>query len=84
MSAALPGEPDEPSGSGLSGDAEESLPQGLYVTAPAEDLSLEGFAADGRADTMVPGPLLAWCWTRFGSLLTARGRTALVLVKSPA
>jgi hypothetical protein len=59
MSAALPGEPDEPSGSGLSGDAEEGLPQGLYVTAPAEELSLEGFAADGRADTMAPGPLLA-------------------------
>ncbi|MGD0243451.1 MAG: hypothetical protein ABSB59_24475, partial [Streptosporangiaceae bacterium] len=27
--------------------------------APAEDLSLEGFAEDGRADTMAPGPLLA-------------------------
>jgi hypothetical protein len=35
------------------------MPQGLYVTAPAEELSLEGFAADGRADTMAPGPLLA-------------------------
>jgi len=35
------------------------MPQGLYVTAPAQDLSLEGFAEDGRADTMAPGPLLA-------------------------
>jgi hypothetical protein len=59
MSAALSPEPDEPCGSGLPGDADEGLPQGLYVTAPAEDLSLEGFAADGRADTMAPGPLLA-------------------------
>jgi hypothetical protein len=59
MSAALSPEPDEPAGSGLPGDADEGIPQGLYVTAPAEDLSLEGFAADGRADTMAPGPLLA-------------------------
>jgi hypothetical protein len=59
MSAALSCEPDEPSGSGLPGDAEEGIPQGLYVTLPAEELSLEGFAADGRADTMAPGPLLA-------------------------
>jgi hypothetical protein len=59
MSAALFPEPDEPAGSGLPGDADEAMPQGLYVTAPAGDLSLEGFAADGRADTMAPGPLLA-------------------------
>jgi hypothetical protein len=62
MSAALSPEPDEPAGSGLPGggrDVGEGIPQGLYVTAPAGDLSLEGFAADGRADTMAPGPLLA-------------------------
>jgi hypothetical protein len=59
MSAALSPEPDEPAGSGLPGDAEEGIPQGLYVTLPAEDLTLEGFAEDGRADTMAPGPLLA-------------------------
>jgi len=67
MSAALPCEPDEPPGRGLPGDAggdgwggwDEGVPQGLYVTAPAEDLTLEGFAAEGRADTMAPGPLLA-------------------------
>jgi hypothetical protein len=35
------------------------MPQGLYVTAPVEDLSLEGFTEDGRTDTMAPGPLLA-------------------------
>jgi hypothetical protein len=59
MSAALSPEPEEPPGSGLPGDADEGMPQGLYVTAPAQDLSLEGFAEDGRADTMAPGPLLA-------------------------
>jgi hypothetical protein len=66
MSAALSPEPDEPDGSGLSGDgdgdgwdAAEGVPQGLYVTLPAEELTLEGFAEDGRADTMAPGSLLA-------------------------
>jgi hypothetical protein len=33
--------------------------QGLFVCLPAEELTLEGFAEDGRADTMEPGPLLA-------------------------
>src|SRR5579862_4064302 len=33
--------------------------QGLYVCLPAEELTLEGFAQDGRADTMAPGALLA-------------------------
>jgi hypothetical protein len=59
MSAALSPEPDEPAGSGLPGDAGEGMPQGLYVTLPAEELTLEGFAEGGRADTMAPGPLLA-------------------------
>src|ERR1700760_257650 len=64
MSAALSPEPDEPDGSGLPGDgdgwnADEGTPQGLYVTLPAEEMSLEGFAEDGRADTMAPGALLA-------------------------
>src|SRR2546423_12635837 len=59
MSAALSPEPDEPWDSGLPEDAEQDIPQGLYVTLPAEELTLEGFAADGRADTMAPGPLLA-------------------------
>jgi hypothetical protein len=68
MSAALSPEPDEPAGSGLPGDgwdAEEGIPQGLYVTLPAEELSLEGFAEDGRADTMAPGPLLAMVLERW-------------------
>ena len=68
MSAAQSPEPDEPPGSGLPGDGDgwdrddwdrdEGIPQGLYVTLPPEELSLEGFANDGRADTMKPGPLL--------------------------
>ena len=33
--------------------------QGLYMCLPAGDVTLEGFAQDGRADTMAPGPLLA-------------------------
>lgn len=33
--------------------------QGLFVCLPAEELTLEGFTEDGRADTMAPGPLLA-------------------------
>jgi Domain of unknown function (DUF222) len=40
-------------------DAGASLEQGLFVCLPAEELSLAGFAQDGRADTMAPGPLLA-------------------------
>jgi hypothetical protein len=61
MSAALSPVPDEP-GSGLPGDGwgqDDGAAQGLYVTLPAEELTLEGFAAGGRADTMAPGPLLA-------------------------
>jgi hypothetical protein len=61
MSAALSFEPEEPQGSGPAGDwdADEGIQQGLYVTLPAEELTLEGFAENGRADTMAPGPLLA-------------------------
>ena len=70
MSAApLPGhgpDGDEPEGSAArpaggedDWDGEEGVQQGLYVTLPAEELTLEGFAEDGRADTMAPGPLLA-------------------------
>jgi hypothetical protein len=52
----LPG-PDEPEDfSPLpAGECE----QGLYVTLPAEELTLAGFAQGGRADTMAPGPLMA-------------------------
>jgi hypothetical protein len=33
--------------------------QGLFVCLPSEELTLAGFAQDGRTDTMAPGPLLA-------------------------
>jgi hypothetical protein len=33
--------------------------QGLFVCLPSEELSLAGFAQDGQADTMEPGPPLA-------------------------
>jgi Domain of unknown function (DUF222) len=53
-------------GSAETGSAETGLAgagagpeQGLFVCLPAEELSLEGFAQEGRADTMAPGPLLA-------------------------
>jgi hypothetical protein len=39
----------------LPGSAE----QGLFVTLPAERLSLAGFAQNGEADTMAPGALLS-------------------------
>jgi hypothetical protein len=49
---------------GSDEDDEDEVPpeeaeQGLFVTLPAEELTLAGFAEDGRADTMAPGPLLA-------------------------
>lgn len=64
---------EEPEGSGPlplpaggngpgAGDGEappEGPEQGLFVCLPAEELSLGGFAQDGRTDTMAPGPLLA-------------------------
>jgi hypothetical protein len=62
VSAALSFGPDEPQGSGLRGDGwgqDDGAAQGLYVTLLAEELTLEGFAGAGRADTMAPGPLLA-------------------------
>ena len=58
------GPDEEPDDSSLPSEEwdgpEEYLPeQGLFVCLPAEELTLEGFAEDGRADTMEPGPLLA-------------------------
>ena len=57
---------DEPAGSSPVGDSGAPWPdddpqgpeQGLFVCLPAEELSLAGFAQNGQADTMVPGPLL--------------------------
>ena len=34
--------------------------QGLFVCLPAGEQALSGFARHGQADTMSPGPLLAW------------------------
>jgi hypothetical protein len=58
------GPDEEPDDSSLPSEewdgSEERLPeQGLFICLPAEELTLEGFAEDGRADTMEPGPLLA-------------------------
>ncbi len=39
-------------------DDGEGMAQGLYLTLPAENLTLSGFAQGGEADTMTPGPLL--------------------------
>ena len=41
------------------GEGPEGLGQGLFVCLPAEELTLAGFAQDGRSDTMAPGALLA-------------------------
>ncbi len=47
-----------PAGNGPEDDGQEPA-QGLFVCLPAEELTLSGFAQDGRADTMAPGALLA-------------------------
>src|SRR5579862_2930984 len=56
----------EPDGSGWrwAGDTgppsdSQAAEQGLFVCLPAEELTLAGFAQNGRADTMAPGPLLS-------------------------
>jgi hypothetical protein len=41
------------------GEGPAGLEQGLFVCLPAEELTLAGFAQDGRADAMAPGALLA-------------------------
>ena len=41
------------------GEGPEGQGQGLFVCLPAEELTLAGFAQDGRSDTMAPGALLA-------------------------
>jgi Domain of unknown function (DUF222) len=59
----LPGDGNELEGPGrVPEDDEDDEPgpeQGLFVCLPAEELTLAGFAQEGRADTMAPGPLLA-------------------------
>jgi hypothetical protein len=49
-------EPDRPP---LPPVDDEGLAQGLYVCPPPQHLTLAGFAQNGEADTMTPGPLLA-------------------------
>ena len=63
----LPGDAGEPDGwplppaAGGDGpeDGGEGVGQGLFVTLPAEQVTLSGFAQGGASDTMAPGPLLA-------------------------
>src|SRR3974377_1304450 len=65
---SLPGGAEEPDRSPLPPAAEEGWPEddwagqaaeGLYVCLPPGQLPLAGFAQNGEADTMAPGPLLA-------------------------
>ena len=56
--ASSPLPPAAEEGDGQEGDA-EGMGQGLYLCLPAEQLTLAGFAQNGEADTMTPGPLLA-------------------------
>ena len=52
---------EEPDGSPVPPAAGEDGPigQGLYICTPPGQLTLAGFAQNGEADTMAPGPLLA-------------------------
>ena len=50
--------PAEESGAPWPDDGAQGPQQGLFVCLPPEDLSLAGFAQNGQADTMAPGPLL--------------------------
>jgi Domain of unknown function (DUF222) len=57
-----PGDAGEPEGWPLpvaGEDGPEDMGQGLFVTLPAEQVTLPGFAQGGASDTMAPGPLLA-------------------------
>src|ERR1700722_499137 len=56
-----PGPDDaEPDGFPPDEDADAPAPeQGLFVTLPAEHLTLAGFCQGSASDTMAPGPLLA-------------------------
>src|SRR5580658_9586056 len=64
-----PGDGEEPDGfpppaaegAGPEGDGQdgEGLGEGLYVCVRPGQLTLAGFAQNGEADTMTPGPLLA-------------------------
>ncbi len=47
--------PDDPD----DAHADQTPEQGLYITLPAEQLTLAGFSQGGASDTMAPGALLA-------------------------
>jgi Domain of unknown function (DUF222) len=52
--------PDDAEPDGFPPDEDAPGPeQGLYITLPAEHLTLSGFCQGGASDTMAPGPLLA-------------------------
>src|SRR3984957_11912410 len=52
--------PDDAEPDGFPPDGDAAGPeQGLYLTLPAEHLTLSGFGQGTAADTMAPGPLLA-------------------------
>src|SRR5580692_2376333 len=52
--------PDDAEPDGFPPDEDAAGPeQGLYLTLPAEHLTLAGFGQGTAADTMAPGPLLA-------------------------
>jgi hypothetical protein len=51
--------PPAAEGAGPEDDCEGLAGQGLYVCLRPEQLTLAGFAQNGEADTMAPGPLLA-------------------------
>ena len=51
--------PDDAEAGGFPLDEDDPGPeQGLFITLPAEQLTLSGFCQGGAADTMAPGPLL--------------------------
>jgi hypothetical protein len=54
-----PGPDDAEPGGFPSAEDGPGLGQGLYVTLPAEQLTLAGFCQGGASDTMAPGALLA-------------------------
>ena len=66
-----PARPDDAEPDGFPPDEDAPGPeQGLYITLPAEHLTLTGFYQGGASDTMAP----ARCWPR--SCTPSPGRTA--------
>jgi hypothetical protein len=57
MSLRVPGCPGN--GTKMAGTRQKASRRGCTSRCRAQELTLEGFAGDGRADTMAPGPLLA-------------------------